>query len=973
MNDDFVESWRGQLTESLVHIAHLAPEAQDVDFATGLLATGVLWPIHMAVQEFNGDAIDAIRDIAGPHAKHVLRAVQKWDGDQLAAARNLATAAAENSALAEGLSSIVAHFDAANLLSARLGMLPPAVVNEIKAALVNIGGIINIQALTLNVVQTVEIPPPPRPEPPPEVGTFVGRTRELAHYREMLAASHLAFISGMVGVGKTTLAAMLARETNHLDKIFWHTFHASESIEVIIWKLAAFLAWHGQEELWRMLQNARQTGDHPAPADTLFDYILQMIEGRDFCLCCDDLHLVAEDPLLLRFVERLREAVGTGRLKLVITARWLPAFIKTVELDPLDGFSAEDARLMLTRWGLVLPPALFDRLYVHTGGNAQFLTLAINILQHEADPASAIDRLVESQDVERYLLAEVDERLTEDEQAVMGAVAALMGYPGSQDALEALLDGESIRRTVRRLTDRHLLIERDGTLAREYQQHAMVQSFYYDLLGRSRRNAMHLRAAAYYEKDEPELLRAALHYQKAQAYSKSVELATENVRVIIGLYQARGLVELLNQFDAQRLNELEWMRVRAALAQVYAFLGERAKALECFELARVLLDGMDDSPEVSRLRVQVYQGLGQMQYNENPEEALIWLQRAFTELGHFSDQGDSVTEASLYIDMAWANRRLHNVAEAVTELQLALERLPRKSSQLRGEALTRLAALYVAQFDLINAQRFASVAVENSRQLREVWHEQSVLAMLGTIKHLSCDWQGAIAEYEAALTLASAIGDRSAQAALEVNLGIALTNLGNPASAHLHLARGLELSQQSLLHNHVLKAQMAIARLCLRTGEWEAAEQHLDDAENIVSEIGTEIAKYHLPLILSARAEAYFGNGRNAEALSLARESVRMAIEQEKQVDRATCQRVLAQILSAQGDDREAVELLVQSLPLLDGKHDYEAARINLLLGQCLRRLGDAARADELIEAARVKFETYGAKFDLAQVLSLQA
>jgi hypothetical protein len=192
MRDGFLASWRSRLPESLVSMARLAPQAVEIDFASGLLATGVLWPVRAAIQEFDGDAIDALRAIAGAGSKQVLRTVQDWDDDRLAAARALARAAGENAALAEALAAIVAHFDAANLLANRLDSMPPAVVHQINAALVNIGGIVNIQSLTLNVTHALQIPPPPRPDRPPEIAGFVGRSRELAYYAGRLATHHFA-------------------------------------------------------------------------------------------------------------------------------------------------------------------------------------------------------------------------------------------------------------------------------------------------------------------------------------------------------------------------------------------------------------------------------------------------------------------------------------------------------------------------------------------------------------------------------------------------------------------------------------------------------------------------------------------------------------------------------------------------------------------------------------------------------------
>jgi tetratricopeptide (TPR) repeat protein len=442
---------------------------------------------------------------------------------------------------------------------------------------------------------------------------------------------------------------------------------------------------------------------------------------------------------------------------------------------------------------------------------------------------------------------------------------------------------------------------------------------------------------------------------------------------LIGLYQARGLAELLSRLPASRLSEVEWIRVNAALGQVYAFLGDRTKAASFYATTSEQLDAMGDSEEVCKLRVLVYQGLGQLQYNEAPGEALVWLERAFESLAACQATANPETEAALYIDIAWAYRRLHRVAEAVDALQKGLAQLPRRPSQLRGEALTRLAALYVAQFDLIHAEQYAQVAVENSRNLRDVWHEQSVLVTLGTIKHLRHDWQGAGEEYEAALRLASAIGDRAAQAALEVNLGVTHANLGNLEAARQHLTTGLALSQQSNLRNHELKGQLALGRVHMRGGRWLDASSHLDAAETLVEQLGTTDAQYHLPLILSARAEVQFGQSRLEQALTLAESSVTLAIEQEKQVDRAACQRVLAQVLAARGDLEQARVLLEESLLLLEGRYEYEAARIKALLGHCLVKMGDSARGVALLEEARHTFEKCGATLDLAEVAQQQS
>ncbi len=80
---------------------------------------------------------------------------------------------------------------------------------EIAADAVHVAGDVVGRDKITNVYQalpSLEIKPPPEPERPPETAHFVGRQTEVANFIEQLAARHLAIITGMPGVGKTTVA-----------------------------------------------------------------------------------------------------------------------------------------------------------------------------------------------------------------------------------------------------------------------------------------------------------------------------------------------------------------------------------------------------------------------------------------------------------------------------------------------------------------------------------------------------------------------------------------------------------------------------------------------------------------------------------------------------------------------------------------------------------------------------------------------
>ncbi|HEX5690098.1 MAG TPA: CHAT domain-containing protein, partial [Roseiflexaceae bacterium] len=335
-----------------------------------------------------------------------------------------------------------------------------------------------------------DVPPPPKPECPPNVIDFVGRSAELAAFAQRLANKHAAQITGMPGVGKTALAAKLARQFAKPEQIFWYSFRSGEGVDALIWALAGFLACNDQTDLWALLQRAQLTGAPLPPPDVLLEYVAPMLEGHGYLLCLDDFQNVDHDSLFEKCVERLRPQLRAGALSLLVTSRRAPSFARLAEVEMLAGLSIADTRSLLTARGLELPDNLIEQLYLQTEGNTQLLTLAIDALKRSNNPSRLVSDLIDSDDITRYLMREVDEGLSNEERRMMRACAALLDYGGTRGALRALLDGASIRNTLLSLTERYLLTTNEGPDGREYRPHAIIQAFYYDDLERSERETL---------------------------------------------------------------------------------------------------------------------------------------------------------------------------------------------------------------------------------------------------------------------------------------------------------------------------------------------------------------------------------------------------------------------------------------------------------------------------------------------------
>ena len=107
--------------------------------------------------------------------------------------------------------------------------------------------------------------------------------------------------------------------------------------------MAGFLAWHGEDGLWQMLQRTQIGGRQACPRSKSCSTIsTNSSEAKGTCSCFDDFEHVDEDPLVGQLAERLRQAgTWTGEFRLILTSQRLPDFVQTTcRSQPLSGMTA---------------------------------------------------------------------------------------------------------------------------------------------------------------------------------------------------------------------------------------------------------------------------------------------------------------------------------------------------------------------------------------------------------------------------------------------------------------------------------------------------------------------------------------------------------------------------------------------------------------------------------------------------------
>lgn len=188
-------------------------------------------------------------------------------------------------------------------------------------------------------------------------------------------------------------------------------------------------------------------------------------------------------------------------------------------------------------------------------------------------------------------------------------------------------------------------------------------------------------------------------------------------------------------------------------------------------------------------------------------------------------------------------------------------------------------------------------------------------------------------------------------------LGAALTDNGSFAEAERVLAAALARGRQVADPSTRARLYWSESRLRVEQGQSELAARY---ARKTLEILRTTEDTYAIAHMLQSLAHIYLDLDRAQEALELLREGNELILAAGTPLDVAQYRIEEARALAALGEREAAAALAMEAGNALRDMEPIDAGRAFALLGEIYADLGDAPRAQELLELAVEQLEQQG-------------
>ena len=786
------------------------------------------------------------------------------------------------------------------------------------------------------------------------------RPHSLARLRERLSTERGVAICAMAGLGKTTLAAALAREQSVTRPVFWLTLTAgiTATVDTLMRQLALFLLAHGQDHVAPVL-NRSDSASAPLSLDQQIALVgaalARLADQRGGSragrytglplLCFDNVHLVQNDAAVIQV---LRHLIAATPATMLLTSREAVPLANITSLQ-LRGLEREEALELIERLGGSLDQSFAERLLDKTGGSPMLLRLALGQLHEQPTaPADFIAHLEQEPQVASYLLETTLQRLSPAAHSVL-TLLSIFRHPINlyDDSLLELLgsasDGAPDMAAGVAELQRRYLIERPAQAA----LHRLVRDHGYAALSTElrRKRELHRVAATWYEAVS-DTVEAAYHYAHANELALAVDALDDQIDPVIARGQALSAADVVDELLAlvrrRRGDNADLLRrllsIRGALL-VNTLRAAEAEASyrEAFELAHTAAVRARLAAALSTCLLQRGQAAEALELARDataalaPADVLLRAQLAIVE-----------SNANFMLTRYAATEQFANSALASLALLREAPAHLLAAHQAQAHNLLGLALKMRGKAQLAFDHWEHAVAYARSAGLRQI--ENRFLMNLGNLAYEQGDLAGAQHLYEQALVGAEAVADSYTIGRVCTNLGNLHLVRGDPAAALQQLDQALLIKQSTGDRRGLVATNIQRARALLALGHSDEAHMAAENVQAQAMQSGEVRLQAHA-LLLLGQLQLYEGQSAEArDAISAALGLPGVTADISLRDDLTN---YLALALIACGDQHQAAEYLASD-PQAGGS--LEVAMERMLIGGVLA----LARGDRAAVAATV-------------------
>ncbi|MBN1389945.1 MAG: tetratricopeptide repeat protein [Candidatus Thermoplasmatota archaeon] len=628
---------------------------------------------------------------------------------------------------------------------------------------------------------------------------FCGRDSELEEMRRWIWSGKASILSitGIAGIGKTTLAAKAIKEMDGKMHVFWYRFHKWDSLRNLLYSIGRFLERIGRSGLKTYLDN--NTNLEPR------EY-LSIIEGSmkdaTIFMVFDDFQR-AEDEIV-DFFSNLKEMLtGLSGIKVIVVGRQVFPFYdrsdvllkKVVEEMSLEGLDKESSRGLLNIRDM--DDELFERVYSITRGHPLFLQLIL----------SAED-LEDQKDIKRYIYEEIFKKL-EEKDSLLLQIASVHRYPAPSSAffMEEGLDFT----TLDHLVEANLMME---TSYDEYEAHDLIKEFFYNRLTPVQKTEYHRKAAAFYMDvgTDRATVEAMYHMAMSGDTLKALKLASNFGERIITKGYVEQFSSVLSLLEKEMNEENSEYRATSRLlkGEVQMIMGRWDRALSEFKMASAIAE-TEDRPIISA--------------------------RANLRLGAIESRRGSKDNAQ---------KRLEKALKIATRLE------NRETQALAQQALGEL---HSTKGEFREAKRCFRESLDIAHELNDITLMASSYTSLGIVYTNQDNPEKAIEQFRKAIKVMEEEENPLLMARVKINLGTVQSITGDYEMAIENFEDAIEVSTRSGDLRQQGYALAGAAHVYLLDGQHDIAKDYLDEALEIFKMLGekykivlilTDYARYHL-------------------------------------------------------------------------------------------------------------------------------